>query len=429
MANNFYRVHHGYNWSPQTGTPSNLQSGDFWYDAASDKLQAQLGVVTDKLVAEATSAALTNKTIDATFNTLSNITDSSIATAAAIAYSKLSLSNSIVDGDISSSAAIAYSKLDLGLSIVDGDISTTAAIAYSKLNLSSSIVDGDISSSAAIAGTKIDPDFGSQNIKTTGNATIGGELKTELGSDNSSTGTLNDVSSTNTSFFRFTNNSAPTITGFANGANGKRLVICYTGSGILTINNNDSGSSAANRIITGTGDSLKISSGATIELIYDSTASLWRVVDNGLINISNWQSFTPTGTWTSNVTYSGMWRRVGDSLECQVFIDITGTPGSGTLLIDVPFSLNIDTSKIISTIGTGLGSSGAAIGITHVVPVPGTDAYGPTLYYSTTQVQPAQYIVTTTVGQGSINPTSPYTLDANDGIECTFRVPIVGWRA
>jgi hypothetical protein len=33
------------------------------------------------------------------------------------------------------------------------------------------IVDADVSASAAIAGTKIDPDFGAQNVETTGNVT------------------------------------------------------------------------------------------------------------------------------------------------------------------------------------------------------------------------------------------------------------------
>lgn len=74
----------------------------------------------------------------------------------------------IVNANIDASAAIAYSKLNLASSIVNADISASAAIAYSKLNLTSSIVNADVSSSAAIAGTKISPDFGSQNVITTG---------------------------------------------------------------------------------------------------------------------------------------------------------------------------------------------------------------------------------------------------------------------
>lgn len=96
------------------------------------------------------------------------ITNAEISNSAAIAYSKLSLSDSIVNADINASAAIAYSKLNLANSIVNADISASAAIAYSKLDLAGQILDADINASAAIAGSKIDPDFGSQNVQTSG---------------------------------------------------------------------------------------------------------------------------------------------------------------------------------------------------------------------------------------------------------------------
>lgn len=59
---------------------------------------------------------LTNKTMDATLNTFSNIPASAIAAGAGIPYSKLNLSNSIVNADINSSAAIERSKIASGTS-------------------------------------------------------------------------------------------------------------------------------------------------------------------------------------------------------------------------------------------------------------------------------------------------------------------------
>ncbi len=100
---------------------------------------------------------LTNKSMSGTANTFS-----------AIPYGALVLTGSIVNSDINAAAAIAYSKLALANSIVNGDINTAAAIAYSKLALTGSIVNSDVSSVAAIAGTKVSPDFGSQNIRTSG---------------------------------------------------------------------------------------------------------------------------------------------------------------------------------------------------------------------------------------------------------------------
>lgn len=61
----------------------------------------------------------------------------------------------IVNADIASGAAIAYSKLSLTGSIVNADISASAAIAYSKLTLTGAVVNADISASAAIVDTKL----------------------------------------------------------------------------------------------------------------------------------------------------------------------------------------------------------------------------------------------------------------------------------
>lgn len=76
---------------------------------------------------------LTNKTINAPDNTITNIANSNIAVNAGIVYTKLNLTSSIVNGDVAPGAAIAYSKLNLGTSILDSDISPAAAISRSKI--------------------------------------------------------------------------------------------------------------------------------------------------------------------------------------------------------------------------------------------------------------------------------------------------------
>lgn len=67
------------------------------------------------------------------------IVNSQINAAAAIDYSKLSLTGSIINTDINSAAAIAYTKLFLTNQIVNADVNASAAIAYSKLNLVGSV--------------------------------------------------------------------------------------------------------------------------------------------------------------------------------------------------------------------------------------------------------------------------------------------------
>jgi hypothetical protein len=81
------------------------------------------------------------------------ITNTHVNASAAIAYTKLALSNSIVNADINASAAIAYSKLALSNSIVNADINASAAIAYSKLNLASSLLASDVNPTAVASGS------------------------------------------------------------------------------------------------------------------------------------------------------------------------------------------------------------------------------------------------------------------------------------
>ena len=81
------------------------------------------------------------------------------------------LDGTLVNADISDSAAIALSKLATGTFPTGLKINTdnilTGAVTTGKI-ATGTIINGDISLSAAIAGTKVSPDFGSQNVVTTG---------------------------------------------------------------------------------------------------------------------------------------------------------------------------------------------------------------------------------------------------------------------
>jgi hypothetical protein len=78
----------------------------------------------------------------------------------------------IVNADVSASAAIALSKL------ATGALPTDITVASANL-VDGTIVNADVNASAAIAGTKIAPDFGSQNVVTTG--TLGAGATTLAG--------------------------------------------------------------------------------------------------------------------------------------------------------------------------------------------------------------------------------------------------------
>jgi hypothetical protein len=134
------------------------------------------------------------------------ITNADINNSAAIALSKLAtgalpsgitissdniVNGTIVNADIGASAAIAHSKLAtisagqvlLGnasnvptATPISGDIAITSS-GVTSIN-AGVIVDADVNASAAIAGTKISPNFGSQNVVTTGTSTAASLIPT-----------------------------------------------------------------------------------------------------------------------------------------------------------------------------------------------------------------------------------------------------------
>lgn len=136
------------------------------------------------------------------------------------------------------------------------------------------------------------PDVGTNAdvVLTEGNQTISGnkvfagdvqaqqDVQLKIAADNASTGNQSVVSTDNSSIIRFTNNTGPTVQGLANGLEAKLLIISYTGSGSMIVQNESGSASASDRIITGTGGDVSLDPGASLWLYYDSTSSRWRVV-------------------------------------------------------------------------------------------------------------------------------------------------------
>lgn len=166
-------------------------AGDLIYASATTTL-AKLGIGSSNRV------LITNGSVPS----WALLVNANIDAAAAIAYSKLALTNSIVNADISSSAAIAYSKLSLSNSIVKGDLTNAVFYETQAINPSSpySVAAGvqqifwDASGGAktvalptavGIAGrtitvTKTDTSFNAVTIDPDGTETIGGAATTTL---------------------------------------------------------------------------------------------------------------------------------------------------------------------------------------------------------------------------------------------------------
>jgi hypothetical protein len=55
---------------------------------------------------------------------------------------------------------------------------------------------------------------------------------------------------------------------------------------------------------------------------------------------TDWVAWTPTGAWTTNTpTYTGFWRRVGDSMEVRVNVAFTGAPDATSFYVNLPLDI------------------------------------------------------------------------------------------
>lgn len=610
MAIDSFKVKKSLNIQP-TASPSLTEQGDLAVDSATGKLSYRNASTASPLVAEAHTATLTNKTIDADLNTISNLVDASIKAGAAIAYSKLNLSNSIVNADIASAAAIAYSKLSLSNSIVNADIASAAAIAYSKLALSNSIVNADIATGAAIALDKLAATTADRALVSNGSGVITpsavtatelgyvsgvtSSIQTQLGNkaDTSAltahtgassgvhgvTGSVVGTSDTQT----LTNKTLdlPVIDNgadfieentLANPASGRRRLGLKTdgklylrdssgnevavgtgsGGGINYILNpdaeanttgwntyNDSGEGSTTQPVNGTSGSANITftrdtttplrntaqflltkpvnsqqgQGVSYDFTIDradqakrltisfdylvasgtyadgdigvyivdvtngtviqpagfqvqnisgvagkelatfqtasnstsyrlclhvastSTSAYTLRIDNvqvGPVNatfstpVTDWVSYTPTGSWTANTTYAGRWRQVGDTREYQVRIALSGAPTAATLTVNLPSGHVIDTARLASGTNTDIAlpggdgtylDSGSFLGIAKAT------------YNNTTSVQVRATTVANPHSLIQVTQASPITFASGDSIDFTFTVPIVGLSA
>ncbi len=116
-------------------------------------------------------------------------------------------------------------------------------------------------------------------LSVTGALTVSDGFATPKGADFATTGTVNNVDFGNGSLFRYTGINNATLTGIANGIDGKRISIMNVSSFNLIIANESASSTDINRILTTSGANVTIPSLSTVGLQYDAAATRWRVIN------------------------------------------------------------------------------------------------------------------------------------------------------
>jgi hypothetical protein len=145
------------------------------------------------------------------------------------------------------------------------------------------------------------------------------------------------------------------------------------------------------------------------------------------VTISEWQSFTPTGSWTANVTYAGKWRRIGDSMEVDVSVLCSSSTTSATLSVNMPTGYVINVAKLAKA--SPSANDTLLPGYSYIRDLGGSSYTGVVSYNNTTSVLPllqsASGVYTTIA---LVTQAAPVVFGINDSVQVHFTVPIVGWE-
>jgi hypothetical protein len=197
------------------------------------------------------------------------------------------------------------------------------------------------------------------------------------GTDFSTTGTTDDANFANASLIRLTGASAQTITGIANGRDGYFLTIVNAAGQAAIISNNAGGSLATNRIITGTGSNVTLPAGASITLVYDAGASLWRVSSGAVAATGGYiQNQNSAQQASSNFWISGTGQADGGFIGPS--LDVAS---AGLLTIGGTLATTIQVGNTALSTGTqaiNIGTNNTSGGTTNVTIGAGASATGGT---------------------------------------------------
>jgi hypothetical protein len=148
-------------------------------------------------------------------------------------------------------------------------------------------------------------------------------------------------------------------------------------------------------------------------------------IGDGLVLIKGTVSDPTKGTTSVD---SQSWRRVGDSIHCKKRFRQTGagTAGSGNLLLQIPFSAVVDTTKFSANSGYTTSSiesdcgkfSGAEAGYNRI---------GFVFAYNSTNVGVRTIIHLEGGGSTGSGPESASLTDAARTFSCEYTLPVLDW--
>ena len=141
---------------------------------------------------------------------------------------------------------------------------------------------------------------------------------------------------------------------------------------------------------------------------------------------TDWEAFTPTATWTTNTTSTGFHSKIGDTLKVNGNLSFTGAPDSGSIIVDLPSGLSIDTTKMSATARKNLG-------LLSLRDSSSGETYQGVVEYADTNSVVLSFFHDASLGSGeranNILNNDPITISSGDFITYSYEVPIQGWSS
>jgi hypothetical protein len=294
-----------------------------------------------------------------------------------------------VDGvtTLNASSTITGVGVNAGAGLLQGTLGLTVSGAVASINASSNFatnINTGTSTGAVTIGNgaagaillQSGTSIGLTGATTvTGNFTLTGtgSLAVQKGTDFSTTGTADPATFTG-SVIRLTGASTQTINSIT-GATDGRIITLINAAGQAAVIANQSGVTATERIITGTGTSISLAPDTSIELRYDTTTQRWRVI-GGVGGTSVTTVGAVSGTSTANgatitgntlnlavadATNAGLVSTTAQNIAGAKTFSALLTANLGATVNGAAISLN-DSSNFNTTINTGTSTGTVTIG-------------------------------------------------------------------
>lgn len=134
--------------------------------------------------------------------------------------------------------------------------------------------------------------------------------------------------------------------------------------------------------------------------------------------------FTPTGSWTTNTTYTGSWYRQGQFAYITYAVTTTGAPNAASLTLNIPSEIGtVDLTKEVYILrGHGTVTDYAIMDYDIIATTNNATSIGLVSRRSNTGTNPVPVVISQ-----PISNIYPFTFGSQDFVKITVQVPIVGW--